>query len=73
MESLGQAQVDLFASRQTSHCPLWLSLTHPAPLADASFIHLSPIALLTGERVHRDGVHLLLKPRSGRAEYGSQT
>ncbi len=25
----GQAQVDLFA---TSHCPLWFSLTHPAPL-----------------------------------------
>ncbi len=28
----GQAQVDLFASRETSHCPLWFSLTHPAPL-----------------------------------------
>ncbi len=32
MESLGQ-EVDLFATRQTSHCPLWLSLTHPALLA----------------------------------------
>ncbi len=28
----GQAQVDLFASRETFHCPLWFSLTHPAPL-----------------------------------------
>ncbi|CAM4558277.1 unnamed protein product [Leuciscus chuanchicus] len=28
----GHAQVDLFASRETSHCPLWFSLTHPAPL-----------------------------------------
>ncbi len=26
MESFGQAQVDLFATRQTSHCPLWFSL-----------------------------------------------
>ncbi len=50
----GQAQVDLFATRETSHCPLWFSLTHPAPL-DA-------IALLLGvlERVCRDGGHLLL-------------
>ncbi len=29
---LGQAQVDLFATRQLSHCPLCLSLTPPAPL-----------------------------------------
>ncbi len=29
MESLGQ-EVDPFATRQISHCPLWLSLTHPA-------------------------------------------
>ncbi len=27
----GQAQVDLFASRETSHCLLWFSLMHPAP------------------------------------------
>lgn len=26
----GQAEVDIFASLETSHCPLWLSLTHPA-------------------------------------------
>ncbi len=51
----GQAQVDLFATRQTSHCPLWFSLTHPAPLGlDAMVqtwprLHLHtfpPIALL---------------------------
>ncbi len=29
MESLGQ-EVDPFATRQISRCPLWLSLTHPA-------------------------------------------
>ncbi len=28
----GQAQVDLFESREMSHCPLWFSLMHPAPL-----------------------------------------
>ncbi len=67
----GQAQVDLFATCQTSHCPLWFSLTHPAPLGlDAMVqtwprLHLyafPPIALLPGvlERVRRDGVRLLL-------------
>ncbi len=44
-------------------------------LAEASSVRLFPIALLTGvlERVRRDGVHLLLKPHSGWAEYGSRT
>ncbi len=44
-------------------------------LVEALSVCLSPIALLTGvlERVRRDGVHLLLKPHSGRAEYGSWT
>ncbi len=71
MEGVGQAQVDLFASRETSHCPLWFSLTHPAPLGlDAMTqmwprLHLyafPPIALLPGvlERVRRDRVPLLL-------------
>ncbi len=32
----GQAQVDLFATHQTLHCPLWYSLTHPAPLPGSS-------------------------------------
>ncbi len=62
----GRAQVDLFVSLKTTHCPLWFSLTHPAPLGlDAMVqmwprLHLAfpPIALLPGvlERIHRDGV-----------------
>ncbi len=28
----GQAQVDLFVSRETSHCTFWFSLMYPAPL-----------------------------------------
>ncbi len=67
----GQAQVDLFATRETSQCPLWYCLTHPVPLGlDAMVqtwprLHLyafPPIALLPGvlERVRRDGVRLLL-------------
>ncbi len=67
----GQAQVDLFATHQTSHCPLWYSLTHPAPLGLDAMVQtwprlrlyaFPPIALLPGvlERVRRDGVRLLL-------------
>ncbi len=49
-KEFGQAQVDLFASRETSHCPLWFSLTHPAPrtgcddtdVAEASSVRISP-------------------------------
>ncbi len=39
-------------------------------LAEDSSVRLFPIALLTGvlERERRDGVHPLLKPRSGQAE-----
>ncbi len=70
-KEFGQAQVDLFASRETSHCPLWFSLTHPAPLGlDAMtqtcqrlrLYAFPPIALLPGvlERVRRDRVPLLL-------------
>ncbi len=67
----GQAQVDLFASRERSHCPLWFSLTHPAPLGLDAMVQTWPrlhlyafslIALLPGvlERVRRDQVLLLL-------------
>ncbi len=44
-------------------------------LAEVLSVCLSTIALLTGvlERVRQYGVHLLLKPRSGQAEYGSRT
>ncbi len=38
----GQAQVDLFATRQTSHCPLWYSLTHPAPLGLDAMVQMWP-------------------------------
>ncbi len=68
-----EARVDLSASRETSHCPLWFSLTHPAPLKNGldaivqtwprlCLCALSPIALLPGvlERVRRDRVLLLL-------------
>ncbi len=53
----GQAQVDLFATHQTSHCPLWYSLTHPAPLGLDAMVQtwprlrlyaFPPIALLPG-------------------------
>ncbi|XP_048030341.1 uncharacterized protein LOC125257733 [Megalobrama amblycephala] len=67
----GRAQVDLFASRETSHCPLWFSLTHPAPLGLDAMVQtwprlrlyaFPPIALLPGvlERVRRDQVRLIL-------------
>lgn len=67
----GRAEVDLFASRETSHCPLWFSLSQPAPLGLDAMVHpwprsrlyaFPPIALLPGvlERVRRDGLSLLL-------------
>ncbi len=69
MESFGQAQVDLFATRQTSHCPLWFSLTHPALLGLDAMVQTWPrLRLYTFprslpgvlERVRRDEVRLLL-------------
>ncbi|XP_053089208.1 uncharacterized protein LOC128318105 [Pangasianodon hypophthalmus] len=62
----GQAQVDLFATQETSHCPLWFSLTHPAPLGLDAMVQTWPRLRLYAfsafflERVRRDGVHLLL-------------
>ncbi|KAL0161734.1 hypothetical protein M9458_045459, partial [Cirrhinus mrigala] len=67
----GPAQVDLFATRENTQCPLWFSLAHPAPLGlDAMaqtwprlrLYAFPPIALLPGvlERVRRYGVSLLL-------------
>ncbi len=66
-----EARVDLFVSQETSHCPLWFSLTHPAPLGPDAMVQTWPrfclyvfpqIALLPGvlERVRRDPVLLLL-------------
>ncbi len=62
-KKFGQAQVDLFASRETSHCPLWFSLTHPDGLDAMTqtrprlrLYTFPPIALLLGvlERVRQD-------------------
>ncbi len=41
-KEFGQAQVDLFASQETSHCPLWFSLTHPAPLGLDAMVQMWP-------------------------------
>ncbi|KAI2647902.1 Transposon Ty3-G Gag-Pol polyprotein [Labeo rohita] len=67
----GPAQVDLFAMRENTQCPLWYSLVHPAPLGLDAMVQtwprlrlyaFPPIALLPGvlERVRRDRVSLLL-------------
>ncbi len=59
-------EVDLFTSRETTHCPLWFSLMHPAPLGLDAMVQtwprlrlyaFPPIALLPGvlERVRKDG------------------
>ncbi len=56
-KKFGRTQVDLFASRETSQCPLWFSLTHPAPLGLDAMVQtwprlrlyaFPPIALLPG-------------------------
>ncbi len=63
---LGQAQVDLFTTQETSHCPLWLSITFPAYIVQTwlklCLYAFTPIALHPGvlERVHQDGDRLLL-------------
>ncbi len=66
-----EARVDLFMSREMSHCPLWFSLTHPAPPRPDAMMQtwprlclytFPPIALLPRvlERVCQDRVLLLL-------------
>ncbi|KAL0148452.1 hypothetical protein M9458_056262, partial [Cirrhinus mrigala] len=67
----GQAQVDLFATKENAQCHHWCSLTYPAPLGLDAMVQTWPrlrlyafplIALLPGvlERVRWDGVLLLL-------------
>ncbi|KAI2645612.1 hypothetical protein H4Q32_026576 [Labeo rohita] len=67
----GQAQVDLFATKESAQCHHWCSLTYPAPLGLDAMVQTCPrlrlyafplIVLLPGvlERVRRDGVRLLL-------------
>ncbi|KAK3512222.1 hypothetical protein QTP70_001104 [Hemibagrus guttatus] len=72
MESVWQiysrAEVDLFSSKESTHCPLWYSLSHlglDALVQTWPRLHLyafPPVALLPQvlARVHHDGVHLLL-------------
>ncbi len=38
----GEAEVDLFATRETSQCPLWYSLVHPAPLGLDAMVQTWP-------------------------------
>ncbi len=38
----GKAEVDLFASQESSQCPLWFSLSFPTTLGTEAFAHLWP-------------------------------
>jgi hypothetical protein len=70
-EVFGKAEVDLFASQESSQCPLWFSLSPPAPLGIDAFAHpwpmqklyaFPPIKLIQAvlSRVRESGVRLLL-------------
>ncbi|XP_048037449.1 uncharacterized protein LOC125262674 [Megalobrama amblycephala] len=70
-KNFGRAEVDLFASGESTQCPLWYSLTHPAPLGLDAMVQtwprlrlyaFPPIALLPGvlEKVRREGANLIL-------------
>ncbi len=75
-ERFYEAEVDLFASQETAQCPLYFSLTPPAPLGLDAMAHtwwprrglyaFPPIALLPGvlAKVHqRESRLLLIAPR----------
>ncbi|KAL0147482.1 hypothetical protein M9458_057222 [Cirrhinus mrigala] len=66
----GPAQVDLFATRENTQCPLWYSLVHPAPLGLDAMVqtwprlrlghHSSPPAgAVEALGVASEGAHLL--------------
>ncbi len=66
-----KAEVDLFASQESSHCPLWISLSSPVPLGIDAFAHpwpdmrlyaFQPVKLIPAVlcRVNESGVRLLL-------------
>ncbi len=38
-ERFGAAEVDLFASQESTQCPLWFSLSHPASLGIDALVH----------------------------------
>ncbi len=70
-ERFYEAEVDLFASQETAQCPLYFSLTPPAPLGLDAMAHtwprrglyaFPPIALLPGvlAKVRQQGSCLLL-------------
>ncbi len=77
-KEFGQAQVDLFKSQETSHCPLWFSLAHPAPHGLDAMTQTWPRLRLYAfpQEYWREFAgtwsHYFLLPRGGRAEYGSQ-
>ncbi len=67
----GETEVDLFASQVSSQCPLWFSLSSPAPLGIDTFAHpwpnmrlyaFPPVKLIPAVlcRVKESGVRLLL-------------
>ncbi|KAK7909311.1 hypothetical protein WMY93_013995 [Mugilogobius chulae] len=70
--AFGRAEVDLYATRETTHCPLWFSLTDSsAPLGQDALAHdwprtllyafpPLPLILLTLLRVHEERHKLLL-------------
>ena len=71
LAGLAGRRLTCFAYHENSHCPLWYSLSHPAPLGLDAMVQMwprshlytfPPIALLPGvlERVRRYGVRLLL-------------
>ncbi|CAM4449878.1 unnamed protein product [Leuciscus chuanchicus] len=45
-EVFGKAEVDLFASQESTQCPLWFSLSPPAPLGIDAFAHPWPMRKL---------------------------
>ncbi len=44
--SVWQSEVDLFASQESSQCPLWFSLSSPTTLGIDAFAHLWPNVML---------------------------
>ncbi|KAL0201659.1 hypothetical protein M9458_004846, partial [Cirrhinus mrigala] len=52
----GQAQVDLFATQENAQCPLWYSLTHPAPLGLDAMVQTWPRLRLSRESAPGRGV-----------------
>ncbi len=80
----GKAEVDLFASQESSQCPLWFSLNFPTTLGIDAFAHPWPnvslyafpaIKLIMAVlcRVKVSGARLLLIAHSGPPRPGSRS